>query len=470
MDIISIIVVAFVTITAIVAGFYAYGMSNLNEIKQNWVKYRCNPIYMPLARAVGSDIMSNFTSCTMQSVQSYAGFVMDPVFNLFKDFQEVFAYILNSMQFIRQKMAGTVDAFLGIVHSVFGKLQNTLSITASLFGRIRTIINRIISIFVIMIHIAGTGVKTGQSVQNGPIGAVGEFLCFDPKTQLKKYNGNVIPMYDLKPSDMLIGGQTVESIMLFNGQATKMVDIKGVIVSGNHKVLHKTRWIKCSEHPDAIPTDSIPLLMCLNTSTHTINIRDMLFKDYEETDGVDGFHADVAEYYKSDLPPLRIEYRTTGFDIETTNVRMEDGSIRSIKDIANGERIAKGGEVFGFIVHSLPYKKVEIGKGIFAAPGTILVDKQNRLSTAANFLYIPNQVPMDPRCMNLLTETAMVVVVDQYGNDFTCLDDQEVPDPSVHEKRDKKVIETNNNGEAGGCCRSDIDRRCDTVHQCTAKS
>ncbi len=470
MDIISIIVVAFVTITAIVAGFYAYGMSHLNEIKQNWVKYRCNPIYMPLARAVGSDIMTNFTSCTMQSVQSYAGFVMDPVFNLFKDFQEVFAYILNSMQFIRQKMAGTVDAFLGIVHSVFGKLQNTLSITASLFGRIRTIINRIISIFVIMINIAGTGVKTGQSIQNGPIGAVGEFLCFDPATPLKKYNGETIPMYDLKPGDVLYGGQTVESIMMFRGEATSMVNISGVLVSGNHKIFHKTRWIKCSEHPNAARADSIPLLLCLNTSTHTINISGMLFKDYEETDDVEHFYQDVADYYNSDIPPLRTEYRTTGFDIENTNIRMEDGSVRMLKDILTGERIAKGGQVLGFIVHHLPHKKVELGKGIFAAPGTVLLDKQNRLSTAANFLYMPNQTTDDPRCMNLLTENAMIVVVDRLGNDFTCLDDQEVPDPAIHDKRDKKVIDTNNNGEAGGCCRSDINSRCDIVHQCTAKS
>lgn len=470
MDIVSIIVVTLVTITAIIAGFYAYGMSNLNEIKQNWVKYRCNPIYMPLARAVGSDIMTNFTSCTMQSVQSYAGFVMDPVFNLFKDFQEVFAYILNSMQFIRQKMAGTVDAFLGIVSSVFGKLQNTLSITASLFGRIRTIINRIISIFVIMIHIAGTGVKTGQSIQNGPIGAVGEFLCFDPLTPLKLYSEKTVSMCDIKPGDVLIGGQTVESIMMFRGDATTMVNIKGITVSGNHKIKHNKVWIKCSEHPDAVSVPSIPFLLCLNTSTHTINIGDMLFKDYEETDDVQQFYQDVADYYKSDIPPLRTEYRTTGFDIETTRIQMEDGSIKQLKDVLTGQRIAKGGEVFGFIIHHLPIEKVEIGKGIKAAPGTILIDKQNRLSTAANFLYMPNKTVHNPICMNLLTENAMVVIVDNNGLEFTCLDDQEVPDPSIHDRRDKKVIESNNNGVSGGCCRSDIDSRCDTVHQCATES
>lgn len=464
MDIVSIIVVTLVTITAIIAGLYAYGMSNLAEIKQNWVKYRCNPVYMPLARAVGSDIMTNFTSCTMQSVQSYAGFVMDPVFNLFKDFQEVFAYILNSMNFIREKISGTVDAFLGIVHSVFGKLQNTLSVIAGLFGRIRTIINRIISIFVVMIHIASTGIKTGKSVQNGPIGKVGEFLCFDPLTPIKRYDGVVVPMHDIKTGDVLEGGQTVESVMMFRGENTPMVNIKGINVSGNHKIMHRNTWIKCSEHPDATPAKSMPFILCLNTSTHTIPICGMNFKDYEETDDTTEFFEDVAKYYKSSVPPLRTEYKTTGFDLNT-NVLMEDGTTRKITEVLTGERIAKGGEVVGFVLHNLPIKKVEVGKGIFVAPGTILLDKQNRLHTAAHFFYLPTPEKGDTRCINLLTEYAKVVVVDKNGIQFTFLDDQEVPDMNVHEKRDKKVIESNNNGVSGGGCRSSADCRGDPVYQ-----
>lgn len=470
MDIVSIIVVAFVTITAIIAGFYAYGMSNLAEIKQNWVKYRCNPVYMPLARAVGSDIMTNFTSCTMQSVQSYAGFVMDPVFNLFKDFQEVFGYILNSMQFIREKIGGTVDAFLGIVHSVYGKLQNTLSVVASLFGRIRTIINRIISIFVIMIHIASTGIATGQSVQNGPIGKVGEFLCFHPDTRVKLYDGRVTPMCDVKVGETLEGGQIVESIMLFSGSNTDVVTIGGVVVSGNHKIMHKNAWIRCEDHPAAEPAERTPFLLCMNTSTHTIPINGMLFKDYEETDDTDEFFKDVAKYYKSDVPPLRTEYKTTGFDIETTRILMEDGSLRPITEVLTGERIAKGGEVIGFVLHHLPITKVEVGKGILVAPGTILLDRSDRIQTAANFLYMPNKEPKDNRCINLLTEFAQLVAVDNFGNQFTFLDDQEVPDMRVHDKRDKKVIEPTNNGEARGSCRASVDCRSDLVHQREAES
>jgi hypothetical protein len=234
MDIVAIIVVALVTMSAVFAGLYAYGMSNIHEIQENWVKYRCNPIYMPIAGMVGSDILTNFTHCTMQSVQSYAGFVMDPLYQNFQLVQNVIQTILSSLNFIRQKIAGTVDAFLGIINSVFGKIQNTLTISAQLVGRIQTIIQRMISVFVVMTNVVTTGMDTGQSVLDGPIGQAANFLCFDPFVPIRLNNGAIVPMRDVRAGNILEGGIRVRSVMIFDGHETRMVSINGIRVSANH--------------------------------------------------------------------------------------------------------------------------------------------------------------------------------------------------------------------------------------------
>jgi hypothetical protein len=442
MDLISTFVVLIVTLAAIVVGFYAYGISHLKDIKDNWVKYRCNPAYMPLAGAVGSDIMSNFTHCTMQSVQTYAGFVMDPIFNTFKDIQGIFKYLLETLQFIRQKIAGTTDAFLSITSSVFGKIQNTLGTITQQFGRIRTIMYRVMSIFVVLIHITKTGIQTGTSIDKGPIGEVGRFLCFHPDTPIELYDTSKSKISDIKIGDILAGGQEVTSIMMFNGLNTPMVNIDGIKISGNHKILHNKHWIRCEEHPDAIKVGSIPFLICLNTTSHTIPVKTFLFKDYEETDDVKEFYEDVSKFYMSkDVPALRYIYRSTGFTIKNTNIRMEDGSVKSIEDVETTDRIAKGGQVIGFIVHKQEHPFVEVSAGVFAAPGTMMF-KGDVLTTAAPPIYTHyrKQIPKDARCINLLTENAKVVVVDKFGNDFVFLDDQEIPDTTIHDKRDQKVI------------------------------
>lgn len=425
--------VSVVTIMAIVAGFYAYGVAHLNEIKQNWVQYRCNPIYMPLAGAVGSDVMSNFTHCTMQSVQTYAGFIMDPIFNAFKDLQEMVGYILNSMQFIRQKISGTTNAFLSIISSVFGKIQNTLGITAQLFGRMRTIINRIIAVFVVMVHVATTGVATGESINNGPVGKVGEFLCFDPNTII-----DGIKLKDIKLDDVLSSGECVESILRFDGSDTSMVNIDGVVVSGNHKIKYNGEWIRCEDHPSAERTHSLPIILCLNTSTHTITIGENVFKDYEETDDVADFYRDVAEYYNSTVNPLRFKYRQTGFNAVNTKVVMEKGILKDINKINIGERVAEGGRVIGHVLHKPEFPYFRVSEGLLVAPGSMLVS-EDKVDIIANDEYMPmlNSV----FAMNLLTENAVVVVEDAQGNRYTFLDDQEVPSFDIHDRRDKKVIE-----------------------------
>jgi hypothetical protein len=429
MDLVSILVVTIVTLTAIVAGFYAYGVAHLNEIKQNWVQYRCNPVYMPLAGAVGSDVMSNFTHCTMQSVQSYAGFIMDPIFNAFKDLQDMFSYILNSMQFIRQKIAGTSNAFLSIISSVFGKIQNTLGVTAQLFGKMRTIINRIIAVFVVMVHVATTGVATGEAINNGPIGSVGRFLCFDPNTIV---NG-------IKMKDLTFDNDNIESILIFDGSNTPMVKIDGITVSGNHKIKYNDQWIRCEDHPSAEKTDSLPIIMCLNTYDHTISIGNHIFKDYEETDDVEDFYKDVAEYYNSELSPLRFKYRQTGFNINNANILMSDGSVKSINEIKIGDTVEKGGKVIGTVSHRSINTYLNISDNLLVTPGTMMINDGKVDIVATNNKYkfhTSNQ-----NAMNLLTENACIVALDSKNNRFTFLDDQEVPCSFIHEKRDKKVIE-----------------------------
>jgi hypothetical protein len=435
MDVWSVVVVLFFTFLAVLGAVYAYGMSKLDELKQNWVQYRCNPLYMPLAGAVGSDIFSNFTNCTMQSVQSYAGFVVDPIYQQFGMFQDVFGGMLGSIQDIRKKMGGTVDAFLGMVNSIFGKIQNTMGASLQMVGRIRTIMNRIISVFIVMLHIAVTGVKSGMSINNGPIGQVARFFCFDPFTPVNMRDGSKKHIIHINIGDCLANGEIVTSVLLLDGMNTPMVNILGVNVSANHKILYKDEWIRCGDHPTATPSDyTYPVIVCLNTDAHTIPISHMMFKDYEETDDVGEFYKDVATYYKSEVPLLRKVYRTTGFH-STTRIRMEDGTTKPIDSIDIGDRIAKGGKVLGMVFHYTHDKFVNMDE-VYVAPGTLLLDNTG-IHTAADAI-LSNGTPT--WCMNLLTETALLVAVGT--RDIVFLDDQEVTDVSIHDTRDKKVMES----------------------------
>lgn len=124
---------------------------------------------MPVAGMVGDDVFSNFTKCTMKGFHDYAGFMMDPIMQEFDVVNETMGEIGGAMQDMRSMMASTRGGFMGIIGSVFGKIQNTMSSIQYIIIRMRTLLSRIMGVMMSFMLIFYTGMETGQSVINGPI-------------------------------------------------------------------------------------------------------------------------------------------------------------------------------------------------------------------------------------------------------------------------------------------------------------
>jgi hypothetical protein len=266
------------TLTALFAVGYFMLVSQLEYIKDNWILYRCNPIYMPFAGMVGQDVGSNFMKCTMKSFQDYAGFILDPIQQMFATFLQMFGSITDSLQSMRQMFAGIRNGFLGIVTMIFGKLANTMAAMQYLMIRIRTVFMRIAGIMKGMLNIMNAGVNTGASVVNGPVGKTVSFLCFDGSTVIHTNRGKV-PMDDIKLGDVIIGGHTVKAVYILNGFGCPLYDYKGILVTGNHRLAN---GVRVSDDPEAVlQYETRPVLYCFDTDTGQIRVGDVLFMDME---------------------------------------------------------------------------------------------------------------------------------------------------------------------------------------------
>lgn len=275
----DLLIVVSATLTAILAVGYWLMVARLDEIRENWIQYRCNPLYMPFAGMVGQDVASNFTKCTMKSFQDYAGFIMDPIQTLFGTFLKMFSSIAESLQSMRQMFAGIRNGFLGIVSMIFGKLANTMAAMQYLMIRIRTVFMRVAGIMQGMMNIATAGVQTGRSVVNGPIGKTISFLCFAPETQVKLLDASSAPIAHLHVGDVLTDGSVVTGKYYLSGQGETLYSYRGVLVTGSHR-LEDGSFV--SDQPDAIlTTQRRSTLVCLDTDTGLIPINDVLFRDFE---------------------------------------------------------------------------------------------------------------------------------------------------------------------------------------------
>ena len=210
---------------------------------------------------------------------------------------------------------------------------------------------------------------------------------------------------------------------------------------------HKSNWIRVEKHPDAISLDVVhPYLYCLNTSTNTIQIRDYLFKDYEETSDpkiLYKFSSMVEQTHNGEhletnkgkrMNPLA--YRYTGVN-PFTRIVMSDGKTKPIHEISIGDTIAKGGTVLG-LVHHMGYPDMTIIEDVACSPGTWVFDETgSKVYSADQQGPTCRDYPIHP-IMNLLTEHGYVTVKTKRGH-RTILDDQEVTEDWIHDWRDTQV-------------------------------
>jgi len=182
-------------------------------------------------------------------------------------------------------------------------------------------------------------------------------VCFDKYTLLKMDDGSYKTIMDVNVGDFLFGGNMVTAKMKLDASGQKMYNISGTIVSGSHRVLNNKKWILACEHPNRIPIENYeePFLYCLNTSEKRIKINEELYMDWDELFQTD--ICDILNKSKSKAKTLsgikNTIYLHSLFDgglSPETDITMNDGSIKNIKNIEVGDVLEKNIKVLGVVL------------------------------------------------------------------------------------------------------------------------
>ena len=426
---IAIVVVS--TLVSVGAAIYMYALSNIKNLKANWPQYKCNPAYMPFAGLVGQDVYSNFTGCVMKNFQDYSGFMMDPIMGSFSDMADSVGEISGAMNDMRGMMSDVRGGFLGIVGTVFGKIENLMSQFQYIIIRMRTLLARVVGIMMSFMYIFYGGMQTGESVGAGPIGKTVSFLCFDPLTELESYYGEKLPMSSAFLGLKLKNGATVTSLYMLLGKGVEMYVLDNVTVSGNHKVIYNGHSIAVKDHPDAILTDSLPLLACIDTSTNRIKINNTEFLDFSEDTrfGKCLRHRNYIEMlYNHELSPKNkvdiLGHQHIHGVSKDTQVVLKGGKLRRIKDVEINSVLEDGSVVRGVVFHASNSEQFcELAPGIFVHPRTWVFQEDN--ICAAPRISAPVNKAVPTTVYNLVTDSSKFTVANKCGTKFTILDQLE---------------------------------------------
>jgi len=185
-------------------------------------------------------------------------------------------------------------------------------------------------------------------VQMAPKAPSAPSACFDENTELTMNDGSIKLIKDIEVGDILEKNKTVTTKIKVLAIDHLMFSLNNVIVSESHIVKYKDKWISVANHPDSVEIYSYakPYLYCLNTSSKTLVINNLVFTDWDEI-----YDADLKEILN--LPLINTtenihKHLNGGFLGETPLVLEKEIKI-SIKDAKPGFKLATGETIYGVV-------------------------------------------------------------------------------------------------------------------------
>jgi len=264
--------------------------ASIDDIKKDWPKYRCNPMFMPLS----DNIQEDFTYCVQNMQTSYMGYLLEPLTYITSNLTSMGGEFTNSLNFFRVMISNIRTFIESITGNIFGVFLNLITEFQKITIGIKDLIGKLIGVVVTMLYIMDGSLKTMQATWNGPPGQMVRALCFHPDTKVKLKDGSIVLMKELNLGDVLENGSRVNATIKLDNAELKQdlyiipngVEGKDIYVTGSHMIFSNEtqKFIEVSKYSLARKQKEVTTdwFSCLITSDHLIKIGENVFYDWDD--------------------------------------------------------------------------------------------------------------------------------------------------------------------------------------------
>ncbi len=158
----------------IIAAFYtcflvSFLIVGFNNIKTNWVQYRCNPMMLPFASFFGHDTADNFAQCIAQFQSEGMPYHQAPLVAATGGIQKNIGALSGQLSGFRDLQSKLRPAIGGQFMNVFGIFNNVLIEMQKFVIGFRDLIMKLIGIMSVLMHMMQGQQLMGQSIVKGPV-------------------------------------------------------------------------------------------------------------------------------------------------------------------------------------------------------------------------------------------------------------------------------------------------------------
>lgn len=381
-------VIGIITVISVIFTIYLTIIKGREYILNNWTVYRNNPLIIPFAGIIKGDekaSLTNFSEYVLTIIGEVIKLMLKPVLYIFRIIIQViknvvktlnnfrnFFYklrlnVLNYFDSLQKRLSdvmGTMQYTLLKFFNILGKASGMLTISKYLLLTVAFTLKTIVSVIgeivktliIIALSILGVLMLVGGPFIWGVLGSLYWFCaqlnisscCFDEDTPIKLDNGKYLKIKEISHSDILFNNTKVIGIIKSLPTKNNMYNYKNIIVTGDHTVFEENKWIRVSNSKNSKKINNYQkkYIYCLITDNNTIPINEYLFGDYCEIND----KKDIIKINNYSLHCLnnfkhkKLSSYSNFYDGFTgnTQIRMEDGTFKKIKDIQILDQIKNG--------------------------------------------------------------------------------------------------------------------------------
>jgi hypothetical protein len=149
--------------------FVSYVMGAYLEIKNNWVKYRCDPIIMPFASFFGHDTGKNFSQCIGTLQSSNMDYFMGPINAAHGAISSNISSISGQLDSVRSLQSKLRPNIGGQFTNIFGIFNNLMIQMQKFTIGFRDMVMKILGTLTVIMHMMQGQFLLGSSAATGPI-------------------------------------------------------------------------------------------------------------------------------------------------------------------------------------------------------------------------------------------------------------------------------------------------------------
>jgi hypothetical protein len=385
-SLIKFIIMSVVFLTALILMFT---LGNLNEIRKNFPRYRCNPLFIPFASQFGYDTKDNFNFCLSTIFDTKAAEIFGPIYQLLAGFVGLTKVIVDVALGIRKLFSNFLLGVNGFVRSVRDRIQTLMFNIRMSFLKLNHLMGRVYGTMYAVIWMGTSAMTAGFNISDNSLVQFLFEFCFDPETPLRLVDGTYIPIKDARIGMKLAPTPAnptpeITSVFLFDGSKTPMVRLFDTIMSSEHYVNYKSAWIPAKLHPDAEPAPSIPRLVCLNVTGHEFKVgyQGLIVADYDEhstKEVIETTQVFAETCLNGPRQPQTSHIRRLDYDLglgPDTEIYMQNQTWKQIQNIQIGDNVWNAGPVVGIVNESV--QQTILYKSICMSPAQLVFDPKQQ--------------------------------------------------------------------------------------------